>query len=36
MSQLVLDPEREAPIELVGGKARGILTLKSLEEKLNE
>ena len=36
MSQLVLDTEREAPIELVGGKARGILRLKSLEGKLNE
>jgi len=36
MNQLILDTEREAPIELVGGKARGILRLKSLEEKLNE
>ncbi|MCK4649782.1 hypothetical protein KAT36_00980 [Candidatus Pacearchaeota archaeon] len=36
MRQVVLDIEKEAPIGIVGGKARGMFILKSLEEKLNE
>ncbi len=34
--RLITQTEIEAPLELVGGKAKGLLRLKSLEEKLNE
>ena len=36
MSQIILDTEKIAPVELIGGKAKGLLKLKSLEERLNE
>src|SRR3989338_9142648 len=31
--KVISNDERDAPIELVGGKARGLFTLKSLESK---
>lgn len=33
--RILSDSERDAPIELVGGKAQGLFTLKSLESRLN-
>jgi len=36
MTGLISDTETESPIEIVGGKAHGLLKLKNLEDKLNE
>ncbi len=36
MTELVSENQTDAPIELVGGKGKGLLTLKPLEKRLNE
>lgn len=36
MNSIIPETESEASIELVGGKGRGLLTLKSLEKELND